>query len=102
VTAEGSRSRSPMVTGSSWSPPTASQGAASNDKNLLSELGVRRFREASGRCRGGLNTKIHRAADQRCRPIAFTSDGQRHDSIAFETVLAKVRIDRVGPARPRT
>jgi transposase len=80
-----------------------SQGAGSNYKNLPSEQGDRRFREALGRSRGGLTTKIHLAADQRCRPIALvTSEGQRHDSIAFETVLAQVRIDRLGPGRPRT
>jgi transposase len=56
-----------------------------------------------GRSRGGLTTKIHLAADQRCRPVAFiTSEGQRHDAIAFETVLDLVSIDRVGPGRPRT
>jgi hypothetical protein len=50
-----------------------------------------------------LTTKIHLAADQRCRPIAvLTSEGQRHDSIAFETVLGLVGIDRLGPGRPRT
>ena len=82
---------------------TVSQGAASNYKDLLFEQGFRRFREALGRSRGGLTTKIHLAADQRCRPIAFlTSEGQRHDSIAFEMVLAEVRIDRVGSGRPRT
>jgi transposase len=50
-----------------------------------------------------LTTKIHLAADRHCRPVAFvTSEGQRHDSIAFTTVLARVQIDRVGPGRPRT
>ena len=92
-----------MLSWRSSSLPTVPQGAASNYKDLLSEQGVRRFREALGRSRGGLTTKIHLAADQRCRPIAFlTSEGQRHDSIAFEMVLAEVRIDRVGPGRPRT
>ena len=32
----------------------------------------------------------------------MTSEGQRHDSIAFETVLGMVRVDRLGPGRPRT
>ena len=74
-----------------------------NYKDLLPERGERPFREGLGRSRGGLTTKIHLAADQRCRPVAFvTSEGQRHDSIAFETVLANVRIDRLGPGRPRT
>jgi transposase len=83
--------------------PTRTQGAASNYKDLLSEQGNRACREALGRSRGGLTTKIHLAADQRCRPVAFiTSEGQRHDSIAFQTVLELVSIDRLGPGRPRT
>lgn len=60
-------------------------------------------REALGRSRGGLSTKIHLAADLRCRPVArVLSAGQRHDSIAFDAVLANVRIARAGRGRPRT
>ena len=32
----------------------------------------------------------------------LTSQGQRHDSVAFQAVLDKVVVDRVGPGRPRT
>jgi transposase len=50
-----------------------------------------------------LTTKIHLVADQRCRPlVVVTSEGQRHDSVAFETVLDRVVVDRVGRGRPRT
>lgn len=60
-------------------------------------------REALGRSRGGLSTKLHLAADSRCRPLGFiTTVGQRHDSIAFELTLAQVAVARVGPGRPRT
>jgi transposase len=60
-------------------------------------------RECLGRSRGGLSTKIHLAADARCRPLArVTTAGQRHDSIAFDAVMADLRIDRVGVGRPRT
>jgi transposase len=56
-----------------------------------------------GRSRGGFTTKIHLVADRRCRPLAIlTTEGQRHDSIVFETVLAKLVVDRLGPGRPRT
>jgi transposase len=56
-----------------------------------------------GRSRGGLTTKIHLVADRRCRPVVFlTSEGQRHDAIAFTTVLDLVSIRRLGPGRPRT
>jgi transposase len=60
-------------------------------------------REALGRSRGGLSTKLHLAADSRCRPLGFiTTLGQRHDSVAFELTLARVAVARVGPGRPRT
>jgi transposase len=60
-------------------------------------------REALGRSRGGLSTKVHLAADDRCRPLSrVTTAGQRHDSIAFEQVLAGIRIRRTGRGRPRT
>ena len=56
-----------------------------------------------GRSRGGLTSKIHLAADARCRPLArVTSAGHRGDSIGFEPVLARIRIRRRGRGRPRT
>jgi transposase len=56
-----------------------------------------------GRSRGGLSTKIHLAADRRCRPISrITSGGHRHDSLAFTPLMAGIRIRRRGPGRPRT
>jgi transposase len=56
-----------------------------------------------GHSRGGLSTKVHLIADQRCRPLAFvTTVGQRHDAVAFELVLGKVFVARPGPGRPRT
>ena len=60
-------------------------------------------REAIGRSRGGLTSKIHLAADRRCRPISrVTSAGQRHDSLGLRPVLAAIRIHRRGLGRPRT
>jgi hypothetical protein len=60
-------------------------------------------REALGRSRGGVTTKIHLVADLRCRPLArLTSAGQRHDSLAFVPVLGQLAIRRRGPGRPRT
>ena len=60
-------------------------------------------REALGRSRGGVTTKIHLVADLRCRPLArLTSAGQRHDSLAFVAVLGQLAIRRPGPGRPRT
>lgn len=54
------------------------------------------------RSRGGLTTKIHLAADGRCRPLAFhLTAGQAGDAPAFTDVMARVRIPRPR-GRPRT
>jgi transposase len=50
-----------------------------------------------------LTTKIHLAADTRCQPISrITTAGHRHDCLAFESVMAGIRIHRTGRGRPRT
>jgi len=62
-----------------------------------------RRREALGRSKGGLSTKIHLVADRRCRPVArLISPGQDGDSPQFVPVLDRIRIPRVGGGRPRT
>jgi transposase len=55
-----------------------------------------------GRSRGGQTSKIHLAADRRCRPLAFVlTAGQAADSPQFIPVLKKIRVR--GPVgRPRT
>jgi len=64
-------------------------------------------REALGRSRGGLSTKIHLAADRRCRPVTrILTPGQHGDCPQFIPLLEAVRIARRGqgpaphPARP--
>uniref|UniRef100_A0AAU3HQ92 IS5 family transposase n=1 Tax=Streptomyces sp. NBC_01393 TaxID=2903851 RepID=A0AAU3HQ92_9ACTN len=58
---------------------------------------------ALGRSRGGLSTKVHLAADGRARPLAFAvTAGQAGDAPALETVMARIRVPRSGPGRPRT
>lgn len=60
-------------------------------------------REALGRSRGGLSTKIHLVADRRCRPIArLTSPGQHADCPRFIPLMKSIRILRRGLGRPRT
>ncbi|WP_328558426.1 IS5 family transposase [Streptomyces sp. NBC_00358] len=57
---------------------------------------------AIGRSRGGLPTKIHLAADARCRPLAFVlTAGQAGDAPAFTAVMARLRVPR-RRGRPRT
>src|SRR3954449_8282758 len=93
--------------------PSWTQGGGSNDKKSAAEPDPpggtstgrpdKPNREAIGRSRGGLTSKIHLAADRRCRPISrVTSAGQRHDSLGFRPVIAGIRIRRRGPGRPRT
>ncbi|QUI34711.1 IS5 family transposase [Streptomyces alfalfae] len=58
---------------------------------------------ALGRSRGGLSTKIHLASDSRARPLGIhVTAGQAGDAPAFEAVMARIRIPRSGPGRPRT
>ncbi|WP_405474927.1 transposase [Streptomyces sp. NBC_00009] len=57
---------------------------------------------AIGRSRGRLTTKIHLAADGRCRPLAFVlTAGQAGDAPAFTDVMARLRVPR-RRGRPRT
>ena len=62
-----------------------------------------RTREGLGRSRGGLTTKLHLAADLACRPlVVLASPGQRSDARGLLPVLARLRLARRGPGRPRT
>ena len=59
--------------------------------------------ECLGRSRGGFSTKIHLAADGRCRPLALVlTPGQYGDNPQFEAVMAKISVPRTGPGRPCT
>jgi transposase len=52
-------------------------------------------REALGRSRGGLTTKLHLAGDGRGKPLAaHITEGQRHDSTQLEAVLDGIRVPR--------
>ncbi|MFC8360302.1 IS5 family transposase [Streptomyces griseorubiginosus] len=63
---------------------------------------VNRPNHAIGRSRGGLTTKIHLAADARCRPLAFVlTAGEAGDAPAFTDVMARLRVPR-RRGRPRT
>jgi transposase len=60
-------------------------------------------REALGRSRGGLTSKVHLLSDDRARPLTWqTSPGQRGDSSMFVPVLEGLRVRRHGPGRPRS
>jgi len=77
--------------------------AALSDPVRPRAAGELRSREALGRSRGGLTSKIHLLADSGCRPLArVTSAGQRHDSLAFAPLMGQLKIARRCPGRPRT
>lgn len=79
-----------------WRPPRrcrGTQGGPSNHKD----------REAIGRSRGGLSTKLHLLADSRCRPLArVVTAGQRNDALGFTPLLTRLHVRRRGSGRPRT
>ncbi|MFC4517902.1 hypothetical protein ACFPEN_34085 [Streptomyces ehimensis] len=55
-----------------------------------------------GRSRGGFTTKLHLAVEQGQKPMSILiTAGQRGDSPQFEPVLARIRVPRIGPGRPR-
>lgn len=56
-----------------------------------------------GRSRGGFTTKLHLAADQRRRPLALViTPGQWADCPQFTTVLAEIRVPRLGVGGTRS
>ncbi|MEU0952507.1 IS5 family transposase [Streptomyces niveus] len=58
--------------------------------------------ENLGRSRGGLTTKIHLAADGRCRPLSFLlTPGQYGDGPQLRPGLEKISVARSGAGRPR-
>ncbi|MFI9787156.1 IS5 family transposase [Kitasatospora sp. NPDC051984] len=60
-------------------------------------------REALGRSRGGLTTKVHLAVDGRGRPLSIVlSTGNTADCTMLPAVLDAIRVPRVGTGRPRT
>jgi transposase len=95
---------------SAWTPPWSARtstlpvparpgGALTNDKNPATAAG----REALGRSRGGLTTKVHLAADRRCRPLtSILTPGQHADCPQFIPVMDQISITRRGKGRPRT
>ena len=106
-----------MLTGQpsrSSGPALATQGAGSNPKDSAiqagqdaAEVGLGLYDEpvdhGIGRSRGGLSSKIHHLVDGRGRPlVVLVGPGQANDSPMFSVLLGHLRVERVGPGRPRT
>ncbi|WP_435882406.1 IS5 family transposase [Streptomyces kronopolitis] len=59
--------------------------------------------ECLGRSRGGFTTKIHLAAEGRCRPLALVlTPGNYGDGPQLDRVLEQVSVPRTGVGRPRS
>ncbi|MFE7351921.1 transposase [Streptomyces sp. NPDC057543] len=76
-----------------WSPPTGPRHPEDPGEH----------RQCLGRSHDGFTTKIHLAAEGRCRPLAFVlTPGHYGDGPRLERVLKKVSVPRTGVGRPRT
>lgn len=74
-------------------PANLLTGALLKDKNPVASGGGRGL----GRSHGGLTTKIHLAADRRCRPITrILSPGHHGDCPRFIPLMNQISIDRRG------
>ncbi|MFD8997875.1 IS5 family transposase [Streptomyces abikoensis] len=73
------------------------------DGGTLEDPGSSQTRQALGRSRGGLTTKIHLAVDGRGLPLSIVlTPGNINDATACGQVLDSIRIPRTVTGRPRT
>lgn len=78
----------------------AKKGAEAGDE--LEDPARAAARQALGRSRGGLTTKVHLACDGRGLPLAVVvTPGNVNDSTVFDTVMGALRVPRAGAGRPR-
>ena len=76
------------------------KGAAAGDE--LEDPARAAARQALGRSRGGLTTKVHLACDGRGLPLAVVlTPGNVNDSTVFDAVMDELRVPRTGTGRPR-
>ncbi|QIY59486.1 IS5 family transposase [Streptomyces sp. RPA4-5] len=76
------------------------KGAAAGDE--LEDPARSAARQALGRSRGGLTTKVHLACDGRGLPLAVVvTPANINDSTVFDTVMGDLRVPRTGAGRPR-
>lgn len=88
------------------SPPAAGRHLA-EDLHLQKEppggVAVEPDDHGLGRSRGGPTTKLHRAVEQRQKPMSIVkTPGHRGDSPQFEAVPEGIRVPRLGLDPPRT
>ncbi|MEU5009896.1 IS5 family transposase [Streptomyces sp. NPDC021749] len=77
------------------------KGQANGDE--LEDPDTSQARQALGRSRGGLTTKVHLAVDGRGLPLSIVlTPGNTNDASAFGQVLDGIRVPRATTGRPRT
>ena len=72
-------------------PPTCSGGKRGQENQAL------------GRSKGGFSTKVHIRAEGFGKPMVFVlTGGERHDTTAFDDLLAGGKVKRIGRGRPKS
>ncbi|GLX41893.1 IS5 family transposase [Streptomyces roseochromogenus] len=76
---------------------------AAGARGLVVQLEGGPIGECLGRSSGGFTTRIHLAADGRCRPLALVlTPGHHGDGPQLDYVLGQIPVLRTGVGRPRT
>lgn len=91
----------PRSTGPTSTPPAPAKRERRQDE--LEDPDRSQTRQALGRSRGGLTTKVHLAVDGRGLPLSIVlTPGNVNDATAFGQVLDGIRVPRAATGRPRT
>ncbi|MBN6058628.1 IS5 family transposase, partial [Nonomuraea sp. RK-328] len=84
-------------------PPACRRGPKKGDDGGTIDTKQSQNRQALGRSRGGLTTKLHLLVEARGLPLVLhLTGGNIVDCTAFAAVLAKLRVRRPAGGRPRT
>ncbi|MFG2949252.1 IS5 family transposase [Streptomyces adustus] len=101
--AAGARKTPPAFVPQKGGPSADEPGRSGASETGRPAGGSGQLGECLGRSRGGLTTKIHLAADGRCRPLSLLlTPGHYGDGPQPQPVLRQVSVPRIGVGRPRT
>ncbi|WP_443046827.1 IS5 family transposase [Streptomyces sp. NBC_00247] len=101
--AAGAKKRAPSRGSSKGGRARDEPGRSGLAETGLPAGGGGQLGECLGRSRGGFTTKIHLAADGRCRPLSLVlTPGHYGGGPQFERVLELISVPRNGVGRPRT
>ncbi|MFG2422748.1 MULTISPECIES: IS5 family transposase [unclassified Streptomyces] len=100
--AAGARKAPPTAAAQKGALPRTNQGDPASETGRPAGGGGQ-VGECLGRSRGGFTTKIHLAADGRCRPLTvLLTPGHFGDGPQLQPVLEQVSVPRSGVGRPRS